>query len=119
MFHNIYMPPWAYREFLKNGVFPEGTMFVMSFYEPSRKSSPARTGFYEGDRPPGLEVHLKQPGLDKTGWAFFAFANDTSNGVKLPGEASCYTCHATEAAHDNVFTQFYPPLRERLAKGAP
>jgi hypothetical protein len=31
MFHNVYMQPWAYREFIKNGVFPEGTLFVLSF----------------------------------------------------------------------------------------
>jgi hypothetical protein len=118
MFHNVYLQPWAYREFTRTGVFPEGTMFVLSFYEPSQKSAPARSGFYEGDRAPGFEVHLKQAGLDQSGWGFFAFADDTSNGSKLPGTASCYSCHATEAAHDNVFTQFYPPVRERLAKAS-
>jgi hypothetical protein len=56
MFHNVYMQPWAYREFLKTGAFPQQTMFVLSFYEPSRKSTPARAGFYEGDRLPGFEV---------------------------------------------------------------
>jgi hypothetical protein len=118
MFHNVYMQPWAYREFTRTGVFPEGTMFVLSFYEPSQKSAPAKEGFYEGDRAPGIEVHLKHAGLDKSGWGFFAFADDTSNGTQLPGSASCYSCHAAEAAHDNVFTQFYPPIRERLAKGS-
>jgi hypothetical protein len=37
MFHNVYMQPWAYREFTRTGVFPQGTMFVLSFYEPSQK----------------------------------------------------------------------------------
>jgi hypothetical protein len=116
MFHNVYVQPWAYREFIKTGVFPEGTMFVLSFYEASRKSAPAKAGFYEGDRAPGIEVHLKQKGINKTGWAFFGFGDTASIGAKIPGTASCYTCHATEAAHDNVFTQFYPFMRERLAK---
>ena len=35
-------------------------MFVLSFYEASRKATPARAGFYEGDRIPGIEVHLKR-----------------------------------------------------------
>jgi hypothetical protein len=118
MFHNVYMQPWAYREFTRTGVFPEGTMFVLSFYEPSQKSAPAKAGFYEGDRAPGFEVHLKQAGSDRSGWAFFAFADDSSNGTKLPSTASCYSCHAAEAAHDNVFTQFYPPIRERLMKAS-
>lgn len=118
MFHNVYMQPWAYHEFTRTGAFPEGTMFVLSFYEASRKASPARAGFYEGERVPGIEIHLKQAGIDKTGWAFFAFGDTASSGTKLPGTATCYTCHATEAAHDNVFTQFYPPLRARLAKAS-
>jgi len=50
MFHNVYVQPWAYREFVRTGGFPERTMFVLSFYEASRKSAPARAGFYEGDR---------------------------------------------------------------------
>jgi hypothetical protein len=119
MFHNVYMQPWAYREFIKTGAFPEGTMFVLSFYEASRKSAPAKAGFYEGDRAPGIEVHLKQKGLDQTGWAFFGFGDTASVGAKIPGTASCYSCHAAEAAHDNVFTQFYPFMRERLAQASP
>jgi hypothetical protein len=63
-------------------------------------------------------VHLKQAGIDKTGWAFFTFGDSLSKGAKLPGTASCYACHATEAAHDNVFTQFYPPIRARLARAS-
>jgi hypothetical protein len=50
MFHNVYMQPWAYHEFMSTGVFPEGTMFLLSFFEPSQKSAPARAGYYEGDR---------------------------------------------------------------------
>ncbi len=116
MFHNVYVQPWAYREFVRTGAFPERTMFVLSFYEASRKSTPARAGFYEGDRVPAIEVHLKQTGIDKTGWAFFGFGDSAATAAMIPGAASCYSCHATEAAHDQVFTQFYPPLRERLTR---
>lgn len=115
LFHNVYLQPWAYREFIKTGVFPEGAMFVLSFFEASQKASPARAGFYEGDRVPGIEIHLKQKGADKSGWAFYGFADTASVGSKLPPTASCYSCHATEAAYDHVFTQFYPSIRERLA----
>ena len=79
MFHNVYMQPWAYREFNRTGEFPQGTMFVLSFYEAS-------------------------------------FGDTASVGTRLPGTAACYSCHATEAAHDNVFTQIYPFMRERLAQ---
>ena len=116
MFHNVYVQPWAYREFVRTGAFPQRTMFVLSFYEASRKSTPARAGFYEGDRVPAIEVHLKQTGIDTTGWAFFGFGDSAATAAMIPGAASCYSCHATEAAHDQVFTQFYPPLRERLTR---
>ena len=118
MFHNVYVQPWAYREFIRTGAFPERTMFVLSFYEASHKSAPARAGFYEGDRMPGIEVHLKQRGIDKTGWGFFGFGDGAVPATMIPGAAPCYSCHATEAAHDQVFTQFYPPLRERLARAS-
>jgi hypothetical protein len=115
MFHNIYLQPWAYRYTMEHREFPEGTMLVMTFYEASRKSNPARIGFYEGDRAEGFEVHLKQKSVDSTGWGFYGFGSDTtSTSAKLPGAAACYTCHASEAAFDNAFVQFYPALRERL-----
>lgn len=115
MFHNIYLQPWAYRYAMEHGKFPDGAMLVMTFYEPSRKSRPARVGFYEGDRVPGLEVHLKKDGIDSTGWAFFGFNSDTtSTSAKIPGAAACYSCHRAEAAFDQAFVQFYPALRERL-----
>src|SRR3989475_73878 len=97
MFHNVYVQPWAYREFVRTGAFPERTMFVLAFYEASRKSAPARAGFYEGDRMPGIEVHLKQKGIDKTGWGFFGFGDGAAPATMIPGAAPCYSCHATEA----------------------
>jgi len=48
-------------------------------------------------------------------WNQLGFSDTASLGGKLPPSASCYSCHATEAAHDNVFTQFYPFVRGRLA----
>src|SRR5262245_22953012 len=114
MFHNIYLQRWAYRHVMKNGSYPDGAMFVMTFYEPSRKSNPARSGFYEGDRIPGFEVHLKRAGVDSSGWAFYGFGDTTSSAAKMPGNLACYSCHKTEAAFDNTFAQFYPTLRARL-----
>jgi hypothetical protein len=119
MFHNVFLQPWAYRSVLETGEFPDGAMFVLTFYEASRTATPARRGFYEGDQLAGFEVHVKRAGVDSTGWAFFAFGDSGATAAKVPSAAPCYACHAQEAAHDNVFTQFYPPLRRRLSKAAP
>jgi hypothetical protein len=115
MFHNVYLQPWAYRYVMEHGDFPENAMFVMTFYEASRKSNPARSGFYEGDRVAGFEVHLKRKEIDSTGWGFFGFGSDSSRPqAKEPSALACYSCHAKEAAFDNAFVQFYPALRARL-----
>ena len=115
MFHNVYLQPWAYRYVMQHGSFPDNAMFVLTFYEPSRKSNPARAGFYEGKRIEGFEVHLKRQGIDSSGWGFFGFGSDTtSTAAKQPSSLACYSCHRTEAAFDNAFVQFYPALRERL-----
>ncbi len=116
MFHNIYMQPGAYDYFMKHGEFAEGTMFAMSMYEASRNADPARGGFYEGDRVPVLEVHVKKAGIDSTGWGFFNFGGDATTATMVPGQAACYSCHAANAAFDHVFTQFYPPIRARLGQ---
>lgn len=116
MFHNIYMQPAAYDYFMRNAEFAQGTMFAMSMYAASRNADPARGGFYEGDRVPVLEVHVKRAGIDSTGWGFFNFGGDATTAAKVPGQAACYSCHATKAAFDHVFTQFYPPLRARLGQ---
>ena len=115
MFHNVYMQPWAYRYVMQHGQFPENAMFVLTFFESSRKSNPARAGFYEGQRISGFEVHLKRKDVDSTGWGFYGFGSDTSRPqAKQPSALACYSCHSKEAAFDNAFVQFYPALRERL-----
>jgi hypothetical protein len=116
MFHNIYLQPWAYRYVMEHRAFPENAMFVMTLYEPSQKSNPARFGFYEGDRMPGFEVHLKNKDVDSTGWGFYGFGDTNTTTAKLPGNLACYSCHAEEAAFDNAFVQFYPAIRERLLR---
>ena len=118
MFHNVYLQPWAYRYVMQHDVFPENAMFVLTFFEPSRKSNPARAGFYEGKRVPGFEVHLKRKGVDSSGWGFYGFGDTAASAAKQPSALACYSCHRTEAAFDNAFVQFYPALRERLLQKA-
>jgi len=115
MFHNVYLQPWAYRYVMAHGTFPENAMLVLTFFETSRKSTPARAGFYEGDRMQGFEVHLKRKDVDSSGWGFYGFGSDSSRPqAKQPTALPCYSCHRTEAAFDNAFVQFYPELRARL-----
>lgn len=115
MFLNVYVQPWAYEAFMRDGEFPEGTMFVLAGSRPVAKADPARGGFYQGDLHL-MEVHLKREGIDPTGWAFYSFDAEDAPAEKLSSDARCYECHAANGAHDNVFTQFYPRIRERLGE---
>lgn len=113
MFLNVYMQPWAYEQFMDEGEFPQGTMFILSMSEPMRKADPARGGFYQGPIQI-LEVHLKQDGLHESGWAFYGFGGGADAVDKFPDTAPCYSCHADNGDFDNAFIQFYPKIRERL-----
>jgi acyl carrier protein phosphodiesterase len=42
--------------------------------------------------------------------AFFGFGGANEPAVMIPTAASCYSCHATHAAVDTTFVQFYPTL---------
>lgn len=117
-FLNVYLQPWAYEAFMTNGAFPDGTMFVLAGSEPVRKADPARGGFYQGELSL-MEVHLKEEGIDPTGWAFYGFGGGAESAAKIPGDASCYSCHAEKADFDDVFVQFYPKMRERLGVEVP
>lgn len=117
-FLQVYIQPWAYDSFMDTGEFPEETMFVLAGSQPVSKADPARGGFYQGNLML-MEVHLKKDGIDPTGWAFFGYGDGAESAAKTPGDQSCYSCHAENGDHDNVFVQFYPKIRERLGMDAP
>src|SRR2546422_396426 len=63
--------------------------------------------------------------LPPVGWEAWVMVGSSTGlsyaaapATMIRGAAPCSSCHATEAAHDQVFTQFYPPLRERLARAS-
>jgi hypothetical protein len=47
------------------------------------------------------------------GWAYFGFGRGGPGSTARPFPPErCQQCHAAHGARDNVFTQFYPLLRE-------
>ena len=118
-FHNVYTQPEAYQEYLRTGKFPEKTMFVMPLYKPAQKVSINRQGYFEGDFV-DLDVSVKDRDRFPEGWAYFNFSGDQGkllDTAKAFPKTMCYSCHREHGANDNVFTQFYPVLRNaRTAK---
>jgi hypothetical protein len=117
MFAHTLMEPAAYRHFVDTGSFREGTMFALVLQGTAESVLPARRGLFASTMH-GVEMSVKdssRPGVDKAGWAYYAF-NGTS--AALPRTAapapknSCLNCHAEHARRDHVFIQFYPLLSE-------
>jgi hypothetical protein len=113
MFHHTYLNPEAYAHFSRTGTFPEGTMLVLEVRRPERKTSIQRRGWFEGELV-GLELAVKDSSRFEDGWAYFSFDEGARTARPFPRDA-CWSCHKEHGADDNVFTQFYPILREAKA----
>ena len=117
LYHNVYMIPWAFREFSKTGKFPDGTMMVLELANAENKSEPGLQGSYQKEYT-GLEVSVKDSARFDGGWGYFNFT-ERAGVLKAKAEPfpknNCWSCHDQKAATDHVFTQFYPVLRAARA----
>ncbi len=111
-FDNVFVKPESYREFLRTGTWPEGTMFVIEIRESKTKVHPNQAGWVQGDVAgmPAAVKDSKRFGDAK--WGYFSLMR---NGKLMPGEAMpqshCWDCHNKNGAVDNTFVQFYPTLK--------
>jgi len=112
-FTNVFVEPVVYREFLKSGVWPNGTMFVLEIRSsvPVNKSTTGNNGYYQGEVL-GIEAEIKDDKRFAGSWAFFSLSPTAPVGEQIPSTASCYACHAEHGAVENTFVQFYPVLRD-------
>jgi hypothetical protein len=111
-FHDVYIRPESYREYVRTGRFPEKTMFVLALYPPEDKVSPAKGGYFEGNLV-GMAASVKDHQHSSDGWAYFNFAEGgrLKDTATASPKSACFACHKQHAADDNVFVQFYPILR--------
>jgi len=109
MFTNVFVPQWAYREFLKSGKWPEKTMFVVEDRGSTSKGSINKAGHYQTDLM-GVGVEVKDATRFPDKWAYFSFDEDTKSASANPKEA-CWSCHENHAAVEHSFVQFYPTLK--------
>jgi hypothetical protein len=108
MFTNVFVPQWAYHEFLKSGKWPEKTMFVVEERGSQTKGSINKIGHFQTDSM-GFGVEVKDSRFaDK--WAYFNFGDETKSASANPKQA-CWQCHEDHAAVEHSFVQFYPTLK--------
>jgi Cytochrome P460 len=109
MFTNVFVPRWAYQEFLKSGKWPDKTMFVVEERNATSKGSINKAGHYQTDSM-GIGVEVKDETRFPDKWAYFNFNEDTKSASANPKEG-CWSCHEQHAAVEHVFVQFYPTLK--------
>ncbi len=109
MFTNVFVPQWAYREFLKTGKWPDKTMFVVEERDAQSKGSINKTGHFQTDFA-GMGVEVKDESRFPEKWAYFNFDADTKS-AKANSKAACWQCHEDHAAVEHSFVQFYPTLK--------
>ncbi|HYI94899.1 MAG TPA: cytochrome P460 family protein [Bryobacteraceae bacterium] len=112
-FDNVYANPSSYREFVKTGKWPDGTVLILEIRESESKGSINQHGRYQ-TAVSAIEAHVKDSRRISTnnGWAFYDI---DPKGVRttskpLPVGNRCETCHSTNGAVDSTFVQFYPDL---------
>jgi len=123
-FHNVYMQPWAYEEYRKTNVFPEGTIMFKElqltipgqYPDGSRDGSitePSGRGYFPG-KLNGADVTVKDSKryADTGGWGYYNFHHYEPKAptAKLRPKTECAYCHLASAKKDEVWTQFYVRL---------
>ncbi len=108
MFTNVFVPQWAYQEFLKTGKWPDKTTFVVEDRGATSRGSINKVGHYQTDSM-GIGVEVKDETRFPDKWAYFNFDEETKSASANP-KAGCWSCHNEHAAVEHVFVQFYPTL---------
>lgn len=122
-FHNVYIDPDSWSHWKETGEFREGTILVKELVSVGSKAAVSGNGYFMGEFI-GLEATIKsakhfpnEPG----NWAYFSFSTPDHSSLAPTAKAfdatSCNSCHQASAAHDWVFTQYYPVLRGAAKKG--
>ncbi len=119
-YHNVYMQPWAYEEYQKSNVFPEGTIMFKELQltlpgqlPDGSRTEPSGRGYFPG-KLNGADVTVKDSKryADTGGWGYYNFHHYEPKAptAKLKPKTECAYCHSASAKKDEVWTQFYVRL---------
>lgn len=120
-YHNVYIQPWAYEEYVKTGKFPEGTIMFKELqldlppakFSDGSQIQPSGRGYFPGAYN-GADVTVKDTKLyaDTGGWGYFDFNHfePKAKMTTVRPKDQCAFCHIGSAKKDEVWTQFYRML---------
>lgn len=112
-FSSVFMESNAYKLFQQTGKFSDGTVFAKILYRSKLEDGGVSMG-----KPVYLEVHVKdRERFPETVSGFYGWSpSDPDFAEMFPVSMGCVACHQERAAYDDVFTQFYPTIRDRAAE---
>jgi Cytochrome P460 len=110
MFTNVFVPRWAFQEFLGSGKWPEQTMWIVEDRDAQSKGSINQHGEFQTDLM-GMVVEVKDSARFPDKWGYFSFGGDKTTSAAMPKGNSCWQCHENHAAVEHTFVQFYPTLK--------
>ena len=128
-FHNVYISPQAYEEFVKTQNFPDRTVLIIDRYTAKdREGKGVVTAGSYNDQRKGLLASVKnmhRPDGKTKPWAYYQFPKGGPDAAtaeldssdfkdEKEKEQTCEGCHAVHASRDHVWVQFYPILRNLL-----
>jgi hypothetical protein len=120
-YHNVYIQPWAYEQYLKTGKFPEGTIMFKELqltlppakFSDGSQIQPSGRGYFPGAFN-GADVTVKDTKryADTGGWGYFDFNHfePKAKMASVQPKDQCAFCHIGSAKKDEVWTQFYRML---------
>lgn len=113
-FDNVFVNRSSHRQFLRSGIWPDKTIFILEVRRAESNVSINNAGKTQGELV-ALEAAVKDVRRFPSGWGYFTFDGPKGlleRAAPLPSTATCYACHETHGAVDNTFVQFYPTLFE-------
>lgn len=115
LFDNVFVTRNAYASFKEQGIWPEGTMFVLELRLPSNEGAILKHGQYQSDRLL-VEASVKDSDRFDGGWGYFSYYPGEDGSLPDVAEpnprANCFSCHEEHAQVDFTFAQFYPSILE-------
>mgnify|MGYP001546890648 FL=1 len=121
-FHNVYVPPAAFKAYRATGEWPEGTMILKELqltsgtpeFKDGSHFEPSGRGYFPG-AVNGVDVMVKDSKrfAKSKNWGFFNFNHSAPPYLKAASErsiAECAGCHIANAHEDMVYVNLYKPI---------
>jgi hypothetical protein len=108
MFTNVFVPQWAYHEFMGSGKWPDKTMFVVEERMEQTKGSINKVGHFQTDGA-GYGVEVKDSSRPDQ-WSYYNF-DENDKQAQVNPKGGCWQCHEDHATVEHSFVQFYPTLK--------